>query len=176
MPRKQYTEAEKAAYKAGLAAKGGARSRGTAATRTKKRTAKTYAKGKAKGKSKGGKRSGCIYYEHYTDANGNRVDRPKVFGWRYIPGVGRQTFNAYLDKNDGAPRNPKSKESGESCRVFVVNLVTEGIGEATHTGVYSLKYRKLSITKLGLVANPFTKTAGGYFGKGGARYRNKIKK
>lgn len=159
-----YTDAEKAAYKAGKAASGkapAARTRRTAAPRLRK----------AKAKAKGKKRSGCILYESYKGADGKQVDRPKIFAWRFSKMHGKQTMTAYLDKNDGAPRNGTSTDI---CQIFVCNITTQGVGETVATGVYSKKYRKLSITNLDLVANPFADN-GGYFGRGGSQYKDKVK-
>lgn len=159
---KSYTDEEKAAYKAGkaAAAKGGAKAS------TTKRTAKP--KGE---KKQGKKRSGCILYDSYKGADGKQVDRPKIFAWRFSKQHGKQTMTAYLDKNDGAPRNGTSTDV---CTMFVCNITTEGVGTTVASGVYSKKYRKLSITNLSLVANPFAKD-GGYFGRGGSQYKDKVK-
>jgi hypothetical protein len=178
--KKGYSNAQKAEYYAGLAAAEGgdkpakkrpakrtsARKSGTTATRTRRRVG-----GKRKfNPDTYKKRSGCFYEESYKDKNGNIVERPKIWGWRIDAKLGFQSFVAYLDKNDGLPRNGTS---GEICRVFVVNITTKGLGESKATGVYSMKYKKLSITKLGLVANP-RGGRGGYFGRGGSQYRDKV--
>ena len=167
-----YTQEQKDAYAAGKAAAAkkktaaGKRS-GSTATRTAKRLGGK--RKKATGDYK--KRSGCRYEDSYKGRDGKIVDRPKIWGWRIDSKLGFQSFVAYLDKNDGLPRNGTS---GDICRVFVVNITTKGLGESKATGVYSLKYKKLSITSLGLVANP-SAPRGGYFGRGGSRYKDKVK-
>ena len=163
MAKKQYTDAEKIAWlQAKLAAKGGSK--------------KSSSKGKPKGERK--KRSGCTYEESYKAGpdskhgkEGETIERPKIWGWRKSKQHGFQSFTAYLGPNNGAPKNGTSPDE---CLVFVVNLETEGAAPATLTGVWSKKYRKLSMTSASLVANPFAND-GGYFGRVGSHYKDKVK-
>jgi hypothetical protein len=166
MAKKEYTDAEKIAWlQKKLAAKNGGGNK------------KAASKGKDDGKD-APKRSGCKYessYEAGEDSKhgkkGETINRPKIWGWRISKRLGFQSFTAYLGKDDGKPQNGTSEDV---CRVFVVNIVTEGVGEQTATGVWSMEHKKLSITKLGLVANP-SAPRGGYFGRGGERYKDKVK-
>jgi hypothetical protein len=163
--RRQYTQEEKDAYwaaRGGRPARGSARGRGYDRARSRKGTTNSPAK----------KRSGCTLVEDYKEKNGNHTGQPMLWGWRISKRFGFQSFSAYLDKNGGAPRNGTSTDE---CLVFVVNLETEGIGKQTLTGVWSKKYKKLSITSAGLVANP-NADRGGYFGRGGSQYKDKVNK
>lgn len=174
-----YTAAQKAKYWADKAAEeGGSKpARKAAANRTAKgKRSGTVATrvGRRRTKKQGDykKRSGCFYEESYTNkTTGEVVNRPRIWGWRIDKKLGFQSFVAYLDKNDGAPRNGTSTDV---CRVFVVNITTKGLGESKATGVWSVRWRKLSITKLGLVANPFAANKG-YFGRGGSQYADRVK-
>lgn len=158
MAKKEYTlEEQLAYYKKKAAGKGSGKKRSTT---TKKKSDKDAPK-----------RSGCTYEANYKDKDGNPTGRPKIWGWRLSKRHGFQKFTAYLSKDDGKPQNGTSVDV---CRVFVVNIVTEGVGEQTATGVWSMEHKKLSITKLGLVANP-SAPRGGYFGRGGERYKDKVK-
>lgn len=171
-----YTDAEKAAYKAGLAAakkKGGAapkRTRRTAAPKGRKRKATTGGRKKSTGK----RASGCIYYNSYKGANGDTVNSPKIWAWRYYgSGANRKKMEmtCYLSKNDGKAKTGTSTDVG---RVFVCNIVIVGESESKATGWWSEQYEKLTISSLGLVANPKL-SGGGYFGRGGSRYADKVK-
>jgi hypothetical protein len=173
--RKTYTDAEKAEYWK-KRAQGGKAKRGTSrkrsATRTTSRKRKT-------GNGKYKKRSGCKMEDSYIAGPnskfgkpGERVERPHIFGWRRSKQHGFQTFSAFLGKNNGEPQNGTSSEI---CRVFVVNITTQGVGTQRVRGVWSVKYNKLTIGDgIDLVANPNAKN-GGYFGRGGKRYRDKVK-
>lgn len=176
MASKTYTAEEKAAYKAGLAAakkKGGA-----APKRTRRTTTPKGRKGKAgsgRTRSKSAKRaSGCIYYNSYKGADGSTVNSPKIWAWRYYgSGANRKKMEmtCYLSKNDGKAKTGTSTDVG---RVFVCNIVIVGETESKATGWWSEQYEKLTISSLGLVANPKL-SGGGYFGRGGSRYKDKVK-
>ncbi|RYE91475.1 MAG: hypothetical protein EOO37_00085 [Cytophagaceae bacterium] len=174
--RKTYSDAEKAEYWK-KRAQGGKTTKGAATKRSGSRSSSRKRASRARnGNYK--KRSGCRYEESYIAGpnskfgkQGERVDRPKIWGWRIHPKLGFQSFEAYLSKNDGIP---KDGINADKCRVFVVNIHTKGIGTTRVNGVYNLKYRKLSMTKEELVANPNADN-GGYFGRGGSRFKNKVK-
>jgi hypothetical protein len=164
--KKTYTDEERAAYKAGLAAAKKKTSRGSSAGRSKTRTDKRRTK-----PAKGKKRSKCEMVESYKLANGDVVNRPRIKGYRISKDTGYQKFTAFLGANEGIP---KKEESRERFRNFVVNMVSGG-HSTTENAVYDSKYRKLKFINLGLVANPFAPN-GGYFGPGGARLRDKVTK
>jgi hypothetical protein len=163
----KFSDAENEAYKRGLAA-------------GQKKSGKKSSSSKGKGgkKGKGPKSSGCVYEESYKagpkskfGSEGETVNRPKIWGWRRSKLHGFQTFTAFLSKDNGAPQNGTSSDD---CLVFVVNLQTEGRAPERMTAVWSKKYRKLSMTDAQLVANPFAND-GGYFGRGGSRFKDKVK-
>jgi hypothetical protein len=162
------TEAERAAFKAGVAAankkKGGARKR-SADTTTRRRS--RYGKSKGKGK----KPSGCKQpVKHITKDSAETV---KIFAWRKLPGGGRQLLNAYLGPNGG---KPKEHDDTSVCSTFVCNLTVVGQSTVVCSGVWSEKYKKLTVNAPGqiLVANP-DGGEGGYFGPGGAKLRSRVK-
>jgi hypothetical protein len=156
-----YTEAERKAWAAGKAAasKGG----------TKEKKAK-----KAKKLGPDGlpvKRSGCVLVKEFKYKDG--TVGPMLYGWRISKKHGYQEFSAYLSKDGG---RPQSGDNADKCLVFVVNIKTDGLGKLPpQSGVWSLEHKKLSITDAGLVANP-NAARGGYFGRGGERYKDKVKK
>jgi hypothetical protein len=161
------SDAERAAFKAGLAAakkKEGARKRSSSTTDRRRGR-------KGQGKGKGKKPSGCKQPAKHTTKEG--AETTKIFAWRKLPGGGRQLLNAYLSQDGGAPKNGTSQEV---CSTFVCNLTTVGVGTTVCSGVWSEKYKKLTVNAPGLtlVANPDGGT-GGYFGPGGKALRNKIK-
>lgn len=161
-----YTEEQKAAYKAGLAAAKKKGTRGSTAGRAKARTDK-----RRKKPGKGKKRSKCQMVESYILADGSVANRPKITGYRIAQGIGYQRFSAFLGANDGIPKNPESRDR---FRNFVVNLVS-GAGKTTCNAVYDSTYGKLKFIELGLVANPKAPN-GGYFGPGGSRLKGKATK
>lgn len=166
----QYTDEQKAAYKAGVAAAKKkttpARKTGTAATRGKKRTDARRTKGKGK------KRSGCTAADSYTNRQtGELVQRPMIRAWRIDKNFGFQALVAFLSKNDGMPKN---EANGERFRNMVVTLTSKA-GKSTVNGVFDSKYNKLKLIDLGLVANPYAPN-GGYFGPGGSRLKAKATK
>ncbi|MGI4872022.1 MAG: hypothetical protein ACRYFX_12695 [Janthinobacterium lividum] len=153
-----YTEAERKAYAAGKAAKS------------------KDGSGKKKKEKKLGpdglpvKRSGCVLVPDFKYKNG--TIGPMLYGWRLSKKFGFVKFNAYLSQDGGRPQSGDHKDE---CLVFVVNMTVEGLGKLpAQSGVWSLKYKKLSMTDAGLVANPNAKR-GGYFGRGGERYKDKVK-
>ena len=165
MAKTEYTDEQKAAYKAGLAA---AKKKGGGRTRSADRT--TKARGRY-GKGKGKKPSGCkAPAKHITKEGAETV---KIFAWRKLPGGGRQLLNAYLGPDGGKPKNGTSQDV---CTTFICNLITPGVAKETASGVWSERFKKLTINAPGmtLVANP-DGGPGGYFGPGGKALRNKIK-
>lgn len=165
----QYTDDQKAAYKAGLAAakkKAPAR-KAAAAPRKPKPVGK-----KTNPVRKGKKRSGCTAADNYTNrATGEVVQRPMIRAWRIDKNFGYQTLVAFLSKNDGMPKN---EANGDRFRNMVVTLTSKA-GKSTVNGVFDAKYNKLKLIDLGLVANPYAND-GGYFGPGGSRLKAKATK
>ena len=164
----QYTDEQKAAYKAGAAAA------------KKKAPAKSAAKKRAPAKSAAAprkpkvikKRSGCSAADSYTNRKtGEVVQRPIIRAWRLDKNFGYQTLVAFLSKNDGMPKN---EANGDRFRNMVVTLTSKA-GKSTVNGVYDDKYKKLKLIDLGLVANPYA-PRGGYFGPGGSRLKSKATK
>jgi hypothetical protein len=161
MAKREYTLEEQLEYYKKKASGKGGSSRKSSGTRTRS----------GKSGKDAPKRSGCVLVEDYKDKDGNHTGQPMLWGWRLSKRFGFQKFTAYLSKDGGAPQNGTSTDV---CLVFVVNLETEGIGKQTLTGVWSKKYKKLTITDAGLVANP-SAPRGGYFGRGGERFKDKVK-
>jgi hypothetical protein len=160
-----YTDEQRAAYKAGLAA---AKKKGSPARKGSGTAARTPRRRKTIGK----KRSGCKMEESYTiKATGEHINRPRIRGWRISKEIGFQSFTAFLGANNGEPKNPESRDR---FRNFVVNMKSQ-LGTSTENAVYDNQYGKLKFIELGLVANPKAAN-GGYFGKGGARYKDKATK
>jgi hypothetical protein len=178
--RKTYTEAEKEAYKRGLAAakkrsgtkpaaKRKPRTRKAAATTT---TRKTYTRKPRTRKGKGKARSGCYAVDKYKlAATGEEVQRPKISAWRIDRNLGFQSLVAFLGANDGMPKN---EENGKRFRNMVVTL-TSGAGKNTVNGIWDDQYQYLKMPDIGLVAKPGKGKAKGYFGPGGTRLKSKVK-
>ena len=168
MAKVERTEAEKAAFKAGLAAakkKGGARKR--SANTTTRRPRATL-----QGRGKGNKPSGCKPPVPHVTKEGNNTF--KIFAWRKLPGGGRQLLNAYPGEDGGKPKNGTSQDI---CTTFVCNLTKVGESTTVCSGVWSEEFKKLTINAPGqtLVANP-SGGVGGYFGPGGSKLKDKVKK
>jgi hypothetical protein len=164
---KEYSLEEQVAHwKKKALAKGTSRKR--SASTTDRRRGRS---GQGKGKGKGNKPSGCSQPAKHTTKDSNETT--KIFAWRKLPGGGRQLLNAYLGPNGG---RPKEHDDNSVCSVFVCNLTVVGQSTITCSGVWSEKYKKLTVNAPGqtLVANPDGGT-GGYFGPGGKALRNKIK-
>lgn len=115
------------------------------------------------------KKSGCKLEKEFKYKDG--TVGPMIWGWRISKKFGFQKFTAYLSKDGG---RPQSGEHKDDCLVFVVNIITEGLGkQPAQSGVWSKENKKLSITDASLVANP-NAARGGYFGRGGKRYKDKV--
>lgn len=135
----------------------------------KKKAKGDYKTAKKKAKAEGGpkpKKSGCTLVKEFKYKDG--TIGPMLWGWRISKRFGFQSFTAYLSQNGGEPKSDKGKGKG---LVFVVNQKVEGLGLLKEqTGWWSLEYKKLTISDASLVANPYAEH-GGYFGRGGERYR-----
>ena len=133
----------------------------------KKKAKAGYKTARKKAKAEGGKppkKSGCKLVREFKYANG--TVGPMLWGWRISKKFGFQSFTAYLSKNDGKPSTGTDKGL-----VFVVNMKVEGLGLLPpQTGWWSFEYKKLTLSDASLVANPDAPD-GGYFGRGGERYR-----
>ena len=162
----KYTEAEREAYKKGLAANKKKTARGSSTSRSK-----TRATARKKGKDgKPAKRSGAELVKSYKLASGDVVTRPKISAWRIDKNIGFQSLVAFLGKNGGVPKSDK-EEVRERFRNMVVTLTSKA-GITTLNGLWDSKYDKLKLIQLGLVVNP----AKNYFGPGGSRLKDKATK
>lgn len=165
MARTEYTDEQKAAYKAGKTAAAKTTKRGSTAGRAKART------DKRRKKAPGKKRSGCKAYDSYKSREGELVQRPMILAWRIDKNFGFQKLRAFLSKNDGMPKN---EANGDRYRNMVVTLTSKA-GVSVINGVFDDKYQKLKLIDLELVANPNAPN-GGYFGPGGSRLKAKATK
>jgi hypothetical protein len=114
------------------------------------------------------KRSGCKIKTDFKYKNG--TVGPMLWGWRLSKKFGFVSFTAYLGKDDGKPSTGTDKGYN-----MVVNVTVEGLGKLPpQQGWWSKEYHKLTISDGDTVANP-NAARGGYYGRGGERYKDKVK-